>query len=255
MAKGCIHFSGSGGGTEVHNLRQKKLSYVREDLTKENESFFYQYGYSELRTIADWEKLIKQRYKLSTGKTMRKNAELTREGVCVMDENVTMSDLKKFCGEVLKKCHWLPLQIHIHEDEGHYDENKQWVKNRHAHIIFLKRDKRTGRDIHISKAQLANIQTMYCDYTNMEKGETSDAIHLNAIEFKILQKEKELLALTSKLGEVSDLARKVEQLSEENRKLYDLAVKQKEEITRLKQQIKPKQEQRKEEQQLPRLKL
>lgn len=220
MAKGCIHFSGSGCGSEIHNLRQKKLSYVRSDLTYENQSFFY-----DKRAIGQIESELKAKYELTTGKKLRKNAELTQHGVAVMDEGVTLEDLQHFCEEVNAAFGWQPLQIHVHEDEGHYTENKEWIKNRHAHIIFAKRDMDTGLDIHLNKAQYSRIQTLYCDNTRMERGDSSDVTHLSAIEFKIQQRKKELYELTSKLGEVDNLARENKRLNAKLEAYRDAAAK------------------------------
>lgn len=79
MAVTSIHIRPVKGGSEAHNFRTKKLGYVREDLTPNNEHW-------SIDTISERRADIEQRYLSSVGQKMQAKATPIREGVVVIQE-------------------------------------------------------------------------------------------------------------------------------------------------------------------------
>ena len=186
MAKTSINVQPIKNGSESHNLRKKELYYVREDLTHLNQEYIKNYVAPEL-------KKIKELYKKSVGQKMQKKATPIREGVVVLDENVTMDNLKKLGAALESKFGIRTMQIHIHDDEGHRDKKtKEWKKNRHAHMVFNWTDKETGKNLGLKRNDMVEMQTLVAKYLNMERGVKSGVKHLDATQFKAKAAEEKL---------------------------------------------------------------
>ena len=83
-----IHVQPVKGGSEEHNKREKKLDYVRHDLSYLNE-------YWEKDTQTNRLETIKANYLKSTGQKMQAKATPIREAVVVIKPETTMEDLKR----------------------------------------------------------------------------------------------------------------------------------------------------------------
>lgn len=184
MAQTSIHIQPVKGGSEEHNKRLKELDYVRKDLTQTNLTWEECSQASRLESI-------KERYKATTGQKLQKKATPIREGVVVIDDQVTMSNLFDFAQKLRSRFGIDCFQIALHNDEGSWHDGK-WKANRHAHMVFDWTDKVTGKSIKLNRQQMAEIQTLCADCMNMERGVSSDVQHLSSIQFKEAKAKEEL---------------------------------------------------------------
>lgn len=249
--------------SEIHNLREKDLSYVRDELSHLNESVIYERITPALSRIEDT-------YTKATGQKMQPSASPLKEAVLVIREDTTMEDVKHF-GELCQKEFGItPTQYHIHKDEGHYDSiTNEWKPNLHAHIVFdftcyehrmvektAKSNGKTiknesgnpekkmvdnyGKSIKLSKSDMSRMQDLAAIATGMERGVASNKIHLDAQRYKaqaIAEDIKELQLLHTEVKEEN------QRLSESNEALTAsinmqsaIIEKQKSEITALQSQ-------------------
>jgi hypothetical protein len=249
--------------SEIHNLREKDLSYVRDELSHLNESVIYERITPALSRIEDT-------YTKATGQKMQPSASPLKEAVLVIREDTTMEDVKHF-GELCQKEFGItPIQYHIHKDEGHYDSiTNEWKPNLHAHIVFdftcyehrmvektAKSNGKTiknesgnpekkmvdnyGKSIKLSKSDMSHMQDLAAIATGMERGVASNKIHLDAQRYKaqaIAEDIKELQLLHTEVKEEN------QRLSESNEALTAsinmqsaIIEKQKSEITALQSQ-------------------
>ena len=249
--------------SEIHNLREKDLSYVRDELSHLNESVIYERITPALSRIEDT-------YTKATGQKMQPSAAPLKEAVLVIREDTTMEDVKHF-GELCQKEFGItPIQYHIHKDEGHYDSiTNEWKPNLHAHIVFdftcyehrmvektAKSNGKTiknesgnpekkmvdnyGKSIKLSKSDMSRMQDLAAIATGMERGVASNKIHLDAQRYKaqaIAEDIKELQLLHTEVKEEN------QRLSESNEALTASIImqsaiieKQKSEITALQSQ-------------------
>lgn len=220
--------------SEVHNKREKKLAYVREDLKSLNESF----SYIGERTLRDEEKRIKRTVKEKTGRKLQKNAIPMKEGVVLIKEDTTLEDLQNFCKRCKDELGITPLQIHIHKDEGHWkdmidsngnpvkDENgkikKEWVPNLHAHIVWRMYDE-NGRNVRLQRGKCCSMQDIAAETLGMERGIPSAKSHLTSLQYKIqcIQMELDALEEEKKLNtaRVKELVREISVLLAQRKQL------------------------------------
>lgn len=186
MAQTSVHLKACDiAASETHNKREKELDYVRKDLSHLNESFSY-ISHSLKTELAN----IKREVKEKTGRKLYKNAIPIKEGVIVIDNSTTMADLQKYCSECQQKFGIIPLQIHIHRDEGHRG-SKTWKPNLHAHIVWSMY-RRDGRNVRLSKDDCREMQTIAAHVLHMERGQSSSKKHLSSLQYKIQELETRL---------------------------------------------------------------
>lgn len=192
MAKTSIHIKACDiAGSELHNKRERPLSYIRPELSTLNESFNY-----TGQTLSAELKKTQHDVKTLTGRKMQKNAIPIREGVVVIKEDTTMQQLQEFCTRCQDEFGLVPLQIHIHKDEGHQG-SKTWKPNLHAHIVWRMYNLQ-GRNVRLSQMDCARMQTILAECLNMERGKSSEKKHLDALQFKIEAETKRLESLNAK---------------------------------------------------------
>lgn len=184
MAQTSIHIEPIKLSADVHNRRLKALDYVRTDLTPKNEHW-QAIGY---QGVADELAKIKASYKRAKGRSMHKRATPIREGVAVIDDTTTLADLQQFCQLCQDRWGIRPLSITTHKDEGHTDEEGKWRPNLHAHIIWRWCDD-DGVTRKLGRADMAEMQTLLSQCLGMQRGQSSDVKHLNAVQYKVEQEE------------------------------------------------------------------
>lgn len=249
--------------SEIHNLREKELSYVREELSHMNESIIHERITPALSRIEDT-------YTKATGQKLQPSASPLKEAVLVIREDTTMEEVKRF-GEL---CHQefgiTPIQYHIHKDEGHYDSiTNEWKPNLHAHIVFdftcyehrmvektAKSNGKTiknesgepekkmvdnyGKSIKLGKSDMSRMQDLAAIATGMERGVASNKIHLDAQRYKaqaIAEDVKELQQLHTEVKEENQrLTENNEALTASINMQSAIIEKQKSEITALQSQ-------------------
>ena len=194
----------------IKSLNPKKL-YVRLDLTKHNAS--YVAPEMEGVTLDQYLESIRVMVKQKTGRSMQeKDVEYTdkngkvrtrngaspiRECVVVTEKDTKLKDLLRFTKEVEKKWGIKALQVHLHRDEGHYedpaDENT-WVPNYHAHIIWDWMDHSTGKSIKLNADDMSTMQDMIAEALDLERGQKKSETgldHLERNDFILQKQEKE----------------------------------------------------------------
>lgn len=170
----------------------KHLDYVRPELSKLNESWV---GVADLPAhLEHLRTLIKEK----TGRKMQAKATPIREGVIVIQQDTTITQLRGLANAIEQRWGIKTLQIYTHKDEGHTNSEGSWKPNLHAHIVFDWIDHTTGKSIKLSKQDMAEMQTMVADCLQMVRGESSDLQHLNAIQYKTMQEETRLQTLKDK---------------------------------------------------------
>ena len=195
----------------IKSLNPKKL-YVRLNLTKHNAS--YVAPEMEGVTLDQYLESIRVMVKQKTGRAMqekdvqytdkngkvrtRNGASPIRECVVVTEKDTKLKDLLRFTKEVEKKWGIKALQVHLHRDEGHYedpaDENT-WVPNYHAHIIWDWMDHSTGKSIKLNADDMSTMQDMIAEALDLERGQKKSETgldHLERNDFILQKQEKEI---------------------------------------------------------------
>lgn len=193
----------------INSLDPAKL-YIRTDLMHLNESYVApgMEGVS-LQQLYD---SIKVMVKEKTGRAMQeKDVEFTdkkgkkrvrqgcspiRESVVNIKPDTTMDDLLRYVERVQERWGIKAVQIHMHKDEGHY-ENVQnpatWKPNLHAHIIWDWMNHSTGKSYKLNADDMSEMQDMVAETLAMERGRKKSETgvdHLERNDF-ILQKQRE----------------------------------------------------------------
>ena len=220
MSKASIHIKPCNiAQSEAHNRRDEKYLkslnpdqiYIDTYLTLFNKS--YVSPKLEFTSLQEYYEELKAMVKEKTGRAMqekdveytdkngkkrvRKGSSPLREGVAVIEERTTMENLKKFTAAVQERWGIRAIQIHIHRDEGHYEENGRGrrirVPNYHAHIVWDWMDHTTGKSHKLSEKDMSEMQDLLADMLKMERGQKKSETgleHLEREEF-ILKKLKD----------------------------------------------------------------
>ena len=205
--------------SEEHNRRDKEYLkalnpakiYIHKDLTCQNST----YVPSDMKgtSLQEYYDSLKAMVKAKTGRAMqekdveytdkngrtrvRKGSSPLREGVAIIMENTTMGDLKRFTNAVEKRWGIRAVQIHIHRDEGHYEESekkKTWKPNYHAHIVWDWMDHDTGKSHKLGEADMSEMQDMLAEMLKMQRGQKKSETgldHLERNDFILQKQEKE----------------------------------------------------------------
>lgn len=252
--------------SELHNRRDpeyiKKLNpkklYVRLDLTKHNASYVapgmegvsLQQHLESIRVMvkmltgrAMQEKDVK--YTDKNGKVRTRNgASPIRECVVVTEKDTRLKDILHFTKEVEKKWGIKALQVHLHRDEGHYenpsDENT-WVPNYHAHIIWDWMDWKTGKSIKLNADDMSTMQDMVAEALDMERGQKKSETgldHLERNDFILQKQEKEKKRLEEEKRKAQSEKAKAENKANEAKEEAKKAVEEKDEAEKKAQEAK-----------------
>ena len=217
---------------ERHNRRDedyiKSLNpariYVRLELTHNNEIYIapgmegvtLQQHYDYLKALvkektgrAMQEKDVE--YKDKNGKTrVRKGSSPIREGVVNIKPDTKMDDLLNYVNRVQEIWGIRAIQIHMHRDEGHYEnpeDKSTWKPNFHAHIIWDWIDHQTGKSFKLNAEDMSQIQDMVAETLEMERGrrkEETGAEHLERKDFILANQRKQSAELDNEIAEKRD---------------------------------------------------
>ena len=217
---------------ERHNRRDedyiKSLDpariYVRLELTHNNEIYIapgmegvtLQQHYDHLKALvkektgrAMQEKDVE--YKDKNGKTrVRKGSSPIREGVVNIKPDTKMEDLLNYVNRVHERWGIKAIQIHMHRDEGHYEnpeDKSTWKPNLHAHIIWDWIDHQTGKSYKLKAEDMSQIQDMVAEALEMERGkrkEDTGAEHLERNDFILANQRKQSAELDNEIAEKRD---------------------------------------------------
>ena len=216
--------------SERHNRRDADyiaslnpaMLYIRKDLAHLNEVYVApdMEGVSLQQYYEDIRVMVKQK----TGRAMQeKDVKFTdkkgkqrvrqgcspiREGVVNIKPDTTMEDLLRYAERVHERWGIRALQIHIHKDEGHYEDTNDpasWEPNYHAHIIWDWMDHDTGKSFKLNAEDMSAIQDLVAETLDMQRGQKKSETgidHLERNDF-IIQKQE------SKKKQLQEEAKKV----------------------------------------------
>lgn len=201
--------------SELHNKRLKKLDYVREALSKNNE------WWSSISSLADGAKEIRKIVKEKTGRKMQAKAVPYHEAVVVIDERTTMDDLHRLADAYKTRYGITCVQIAIHRDEGRWTDGdgtstgtdiddpnaaaagEIWQPNLHAHMVFDWYNHRSGKSIKTTKQDARDMQTICAEVLGMERGVSSDKQHMDARRYKAHAQAAEVESLRGQIKQLS----------------------------------------------------
>ena len=202
--KTSINFKAAKSDSEIHNFRKKTFDYIRKDLTPKNEYWMEQKMKDRLQQIETY-------CKEKSGRKLQKNAIPIREAVVIVKENTTIQDLHNLSKRLEEELRIRIFQIAIHKDEGHYDQDsKEWRPNYHAHLVADWQDLETGKTLKHQSFHYSKMQDLAAECLGMERGKSNTGIQrLEAVEFKIRQKEEDLKILEERYNQMkSEIASK-----------------------------------------------
>jgi hypothetical protein len=204
--------------SERHNRRDAdyiaslnpRILYVRTDLTHNNESYVapdmkgisLQQHYDAIKVLVKQKTGRKMQekkvpYVAKSGKTKERNGSSPiRESVVNIKPDTTMDDLQKYTERVHERWGVRAIQIHIHRDEGHFenpDDPSTWKPNLHAHIIWDWMNHETGKSFKLDKKDMEQLQDMAAETLEMERGQRKAETgreHLERTDL-IIQKQEE----------------------------------------------------------------
>ena len=254
-AKTSIHIKPCNiAQSEAHNGRDKdylkaldpKNIYIRTDLTHKNETHVS--PIMNGKPLQEYYALQGILVKKMTGRAMQeKDVEYTdkngkkrvrhgssplREGVAIVEENTTMDDLKKFTDAVQERWGMRAIQIHIHRDEGHYEDSEEktgWKPNYHAHIVWDWINPSTGKSYKLSKADMSEMQDILAESLKMQRGQKKSETgieHLDRNDFIKKKQEAKNQALKEETSLLESSLKSVSQalfLKEEELFIHELA--------------------------------
>ncbi len=193
----------------LNSLDPAKL-YIRTDLMHLNESYVAP-GMEDV-SLQQLYDSIKAMVKEKTGRAMQeKDVEFTdkkgkkrvrqgcspiRESVVNIKPDTTMDDLLRYAERVQERWGIKAVQIHMHLDEGHYEnvqDSATWKPNLHAHIIWDWMNHSTGKSYKLNADDMSEMQDMVAETLAMERGKKKSETgvdHLERNDF-ILQKQRE----------------------------------------------------------------
>ena len=232
MAKTSIHIKPCNiGQSEAHNKRTKEYLahinadklYIREDLTSCNQSWIaeQQQGLSLQQYYDNIGKMVKEK----TGRAMqtkerekvnKKTGKITkiagctplREGVIVCKQDTTMEDLQHFASLCQSRFGITALQIHIHNDEGHFavpNDANSWKSNYHAHIIWDWMNHDTGKSYKLNSDDISEMQDMVAEVLGMERGDSkmeTGKLHLERNDYVVAKQKREVEEAKTKKAEL-----------------------------------------------------
>jgi hypothetical protein len=107
-----------------------------------------------------------------------------------------MDDLQKYTERVHERWGVRAIQIHIHRDEGHFenpDDPSTWKPNLHAHIIWDWMNHETGKSFKLDKKDMEQLQDMAAETLEMERGQRKAETGREHLERNdlIIQKQEE----------------------------------------------------------------
>ena len=215
--------------SERHNRRDAeyiaslnpRILYVRTDLSPNNESYVapdmkgisLQQHYDAIKAMVKQKtgRAMQEKKVMVTGKNgkqkERNGSSPIRESVVNIKPDTTMDDLLKYTDKIYKRWGIRAIQIHIHKDEGHYenpDDPSTWKPNLHAHIIWDWMNHETGKSYKLGKKDMEELQDMAAETLEMERGKRKAETgreHLERNDFIIQKQENQIKELQNNIDQ------------------------------------------------------
>lgn len=228
-----IHITAAKASADRHNKREKDLSYVRKEMEEGIPLEKWCWEHPDYTSVSKMKKQAEKEYydkeitvtgnhgTYVTHRSMPKTAEPVKEGVIVIDCNVTIEQLRAFGDWVHEAYGVKPMGIYIHYGEGHwatldeeegqtedmyrrndgfewkrqneFGETEYWKPNLHAHMVFDWFNHETGRCFNLPPRVMVQMEDKLSEFLNMKRGEHSNRDWLNSVAFKA-KAERERMA-------------------------------------------------------------
>lgn len=221
-AKSCVSILVAKPGNFWHNFRRGFLpNDCHKELVHENE---YTCSFEEARRLAkrmrdDAVAAYVEKY---NQKPQFDEEKIFWEASINAREYHTLDDLKKAAGVIEKKTGYRMIYGAIHRDEGHLNDEGQFIKNTHFQVLLISLDE-NGNSMHRvtrGKRQLMrDIQTEVARVLNMERGidkRISGREHLTPRQYKQAVKLQEPIKQELKIAkaDLADAKAKIKTLEE-----------------------------------------
>ena len=213
----------------IASLNPARL-YIRTELTRDNETYVapdmvginLQQHYDNLKALvkektgrAMQEKDVEYTDKKGV-KRVRKGSSPIREGVVNIKPDTTMDDLLQYTERVHERWGIRAIQIHMHKDEGHYEDTNDpasWEPNYHAHIIWDWMDHDTGKSFKLNAEDMSAIQDLVAETLDMQRGQKKSETgidHLERNDFIIRKQESKKKQLQEEVNKAAAEKEEVE---------------------------------------------
>lgn len=198
MRKSSIHFEHNKEvkvGYFYHNSREK---FTANSIFSTQNNYCNVDGKTAMENFFNELKKRSFEYTKKTGKKLHKNTIRHISAIVNLDEHHTKEDIKKVADYLEELLDTKVIQISLHKDEGHIDEETQKsVVNYHAHLELVGLDSK-GNSIRrkIDRKMLIKIQDDISKILNMQRGKNytkeckKRPKRLNTYEYKEYAKRK-----------------------------------------------------------------
>lgn len=184
-----------------HNSREGFVPETsRPELAKKNRCSCS--ALAALQKIQKWDQIADEAYAKTHGgrKSPVREENKCWEAVINLNSRHTMSDVKKLVKKLEKITGYKAAQVAIHKDEGHLNDDGDFVRNIHAHVIFYARDLKTGLSLSTAnygqKDLMRIMQDVVASELGMERGQSAEitgAKHLSPRAFKAQKRQEAAL--------------------------------------------------------------
>lgn len=172
---GAVHFNPKFQPYLKHNDRTcLRAKNIHKDLIRLNE-----YDKSSSQAMQEIDNLYNEAMqKLSEAKRKGKRTPKERsyhEAIFEINENTTMAQCQELADKIAELTGFTRIQVSIHRDEGHTDDNGQWKPHYHAHAVFFTLDRTTGKQLarleaSLNPRTLSKIQDTASQVLQMQRG-------------------------------------------------------------------------------------
>lgn len=212
MASTAIHIRPLQKWSREINDRDKNSECIREDLSDKNEFW------TSIKSLSSRRAEIKKIVLEKTGRKMQERAVPLKEGLVVINEKTTMTMLQQLAKNIQQLLGVETVQICIHRDSGHW-EDKVWIPNLHAHMVFDWYNHETGKSFRCSPLCFNQLQTITAETLGMERGKPGDNKHLSTLQYKYDKMQNKYDALKKEYEELliakEELVKELSQLKEQ----------------------------------------
>lgn len=220
-AKSSFNIDFTKSGSFWHNFRRGFLAKdIRPDLSFQNE---YTCSFEEARKRAKQMKVDADiAYLRRRGQKPKYDPEKIYWSAEVnAREWHTIEDLKRAAAVIEKEMGYRLIYGCLHKDEGHLNDDGEWVMNCHFHLEFISLDE-NGISQHrktFSPSLMSKIQTKIANVLNMERGiskEITGRTHLPPKQYKQAVKLQEPIKQELKIAkaDLADAKAKIKTLEE-----------------------------------------
>lgn len=185
-----------------HNTEHRAtLGYIHSELSGQNERWDREFkANGNPKSLTNYLTQVKKNVKEKTKRTIQESSldKAIQEAVVVIDDKVTMDDLKTFGKAMEQEFGFTCIQIHIHRDEGYMKKKKggkEGKLNLHAHLFFETINRDTGKSWKRKADAGSRMQDLASETLGMVRGTPkaqSKIEGLDAVEFKEEQARKNL---------------------------------------------------------------